>query len=120
MNIPIIVLLVEDEILIRMEIAYDLSERGFQVHEASNSQDAIVILNAHADIQLLFTDIDMPGHMDGLMLAAETHIRWPLIKIMVTSGMRSVGVSQMPPESRFFSKPYRPDTIATAMLEMVA
>ena len=120
MNIPIIVLLVEDEELIRMELADDLSGRGFQVHEASNSNDAIIILSDRSDIQLLFTDIDMPGRMDGLMLAAETHARWPKVKIIVTSGLQKVNVSDIPPDSRFLSKPHLPGSIATAIVEMVA
>jgi len=120
MTIPIIILIVEDEPLIRMEIADDLSERGFHVLEAPNAHEAMVLLASHSDIQLLFTDIDMPGKMNGLMLAAETHLRWPAVKIIVTSGLHSVRSDEIPPGSRFMGKPHQPNAVSAAMLDMVA
>jgi len=115
----IIVLLVEDEPLIRMEIADDLNDRGFEVIEAGNAHDAILILESRSDVQVLFTDIDMPGRMNGLMLAAHTHAQWPLVKIIVTSGLRSVSINDMPPKSRFMGKPYVPNSIAAAMVDII-
>lgn len=120
MNIPIIILVVEDEPLIRMEIADDLSEKGFQVLEAPNAHEAMLLLECHSDIALLFTDIDMPGKMNGLMLAAETHLRWPAVKIIVTSGLHSVRSDEIPPGSRFMGKPHQPNAVSAAMLDMVA
>lgn len=120
MTSPIIVLVVEDEPLIRMEIVDDLADRGFSVLEATNSREAIQLLIQHPEIQILFTDVDMPGGMDGLMLAATVRDRWPPIKIIVTSGHRKVTLDDIPGESRFFSKPHRPEEVAQAMREMVA
>lgn len=119
MTPSIIVLLVEDEPLIRMEIADDLNNRGFEVIEAGNAHDAIVILESRVDIQVLFTDIDMPGRMNGLMLAAHTHAHWPSVKIIVTSGLHSVSINDMPPESRFMGKPHLPNSIAAAMYDVL-
>lgn len=120
MTSPIIVLVVEDEPLIRMEMVGDLEDRGFVVLEAGGSHEAITLLIKHPEIQILFTDIDMPGGMDGLMLAAAVRDRWPPIKIIVTSGHRHVDVSKIPADSRFFPKPSRPDEVASTMREMLA
>lgn len=114
-----VVLVVEDEALLRIDIHYELMERGFEVFEAGNAREAIAILDANASIAILFTDIDMPGTMDGLMLAAAVRYRWPPIKIIVTSGQREVDVGDMPKGCRFFRKPYAPEAISHAMRLMV-
>jgi len=119
MTDQLVVLVVEDEPLIRMDVADELAMRGFKVFEAGNAQEAIAILADNLDIQILFTDIDMPGSMDGLKLAAAVRDRWPPIKIIVTSGNRSIAESEMPAQSRFFSKPYRADALAAAMRDIV-
>lgn len=116
----ITVLIVEDEVLLRMDIADQLQDLGFKVFEAANADEAVIILAANADIQIVFTDIDMPGSMDGLKLAAAVRDRWPPIKIIVASGNRKVTLADLPADSRFFSKPYRGQDIATAMSEMAA
>lgn len=114
------VLVVEDEILVRMDIVDLLEDRGFTVLEAGTADEAIKILIAHPEIGLVFTDIDMPGSMDGLMLAAAVRDRWPPIKIIVTSGHQRIASGDMPAESRFFSKPYDADAVAMAMRQMMA
>ena len=119
MTDQLVVLVVEDEPLIRMDIADELAMRGFKVLEAGDAREAIAILYDNPDIQILFTDIDMPGSMDGLMLAAAVRDRWPPIKIIVASGNRSVEDSDMPAQSRFFSKPYRADALARAMRDIL-
>jgi CheY-like chemotaxis protein len=116
----ITVLVVEDETLIRMNIALSLEQEGFRVYEAENADQAIAILEAHAEIGLMFTDIDMPGSMDGLKLATAVRNRWPPIKIIVTSGHREMSDRVLPVEGRFFGKPYNPAIVMTAMREMVA
>lgn len=73
----ITVLVVEDEVIIRMDISSALEAAGFRVLEAGNADEAITILHQSPDIQVLFTDIDMPGSMDGLKLAAAVRDRWP-------------------------------------------
>jgi CheY-like chemotaxis protein len=115
----ITVLVVEDEPLIRMDIVDQLEDLGFVVMEAGNAKEAIAILAIRPDIQVMFTDIDMPGGMDGLKLAAAVRDRWPPIKIIVTSGLREVAIEDLPDDSRFFTKPYAGRAVASAMREMV-
>ena len=80
------VLIVEDEPLIRMGTASLIEDAGFKVHEAGNADEAIRILELHDEIRLIFTDVNMPGSMDGLKLAHYVRGRWPPVKIIVTSG----------------------------------
>jgi DNA-binding NtrC family response regulator len=115
----ITVLVVEDEPLIRMDIADHLRRHGFEVIEAGNAGEALDLLAANPNIHVMFTDIDMPGTMDGLKLAAAVRDRWPPIKIIVTSGHRTVATAELPDASRFFTKPYAGDAVASAMREMV-
>ena len=116
----ITVLVVEDEFLVRMNIVDQLVDLGFDVFEASNADDAIGVLADNEAVQVMFTDVDMPGSMDGLRLAAAVRDRWPPIKIIVTSGHRSVAKSKLPESSRFFEKPYDCVAVAKAMREMMA
>lgn len=120
MSAPIVVLVVEDETLVRMDIVDQLGELGFRVQEAANADEAVLILDQHPDIQVMFTDVDMPGKMDGLELASVVRNRWPPVKIIVTSGHHHVQLSDMPPESRFFNKPYQASAIAEAARKMIS
>jgi CheY-like chemotaxis protein len=113
------VLVVEDEALVRMDIGLLLDDEGFQVLEASNADDAISLLDAHPEVRLMFTDIDMPGSMDGLKLAAAVRDRWPPVKIIVTSGHRHMSDDTLPVVGRFFSKPYDPSRVIHAIREMI-
>lgn len=115
---PTVVLVVEDEVLLRMDIVDQFERLGFNVYEAGNAEEAIELLLQHSEIEVLVTDVDMPGAMDGLMLAAAVRDRWPPIKIIVTSGHRNVRLSDMPNDSRFFGKPYAANAIALAVREM--
>jgi DNA-binding NtrC family response regulator len=115
---PPVVLIVEDETLIRMNVTDELAEYGFEVIEASNAQEALLILSETDAINVMFTDVDMPGAMDGLMLADQVRDRWPLVRIIVTSGKHVVLPEHMPDDSRFFSKPYAVTAVAGAMREM--
>lgn len=112
---PIAVLVVEDEALVRFDIADYLAENGFEVHEAASADQALKILEAVPEIRLLFTDIDMPGSMDGLKLSAAVRERWPPVRIIVTSGNRIAATADLPPGSLFFAKPYAPADIARSM-----
>lgn len=116
----ITVLVVEDEALIRMDIALQLEDRGFTVLEAASAKQALQILISDPAIQVMFTDVDMPGDMDGLKLAAAVRDRWPPIKIIVTSGHREIAMKDLPDESRFFAKPYMGSAVASAMREMMS
>ncbi len=113
------VLVVEDEVLVRMDIAERLSDAGYAVIEARDADAAIAILEKNTDICLVFTDVDMPGSMDGLKLARYVSGRWPPIRIIVTSGHVNVQPSALPEGARFMPKPYDPARIIGAMSEMI-
>ena len=115
----IAVLVVEDEPITRMDVVEQLEESGFKVFEAPDADRAIKILEANSAIRVLFTDIDMPGSMDGLKLAAAVRDRWPPIRIVVASGLRKINVNSLPADSRFFTKPYSVIEIAATMRSMV-
>ncbi|MCB1467248.1 MAG: response regulator [Rhizobiaceae bacterium] len=103
---PLIVLVVEDEPLVRM-YAVDVAESvGLAVIEAPNADKAMEVLDARSDVSFLFTDIDMPGSMNGLQLAKIVAERWPQVNIVVTSGHVRIGAQELPPRSRFIAKPY--------------
>lgn len=114
------VIVVEDEVIVRMDIAMSLQDEGFIVLEASNADEAIGLLDAHPEIRLMFTDIDMPGSMDGLKLAEAVRDRWPPVKIIIASGHRELRDDLLPIEGKFFSKPYDHARIISAMREMLA
>src|SRR5471032_1707487 len=99
------VLVVEDEMLLRMRAVDMVEDAGFTPIEAVNADDALAILESRSDIELLFTDIQMPGSMDGLKLAHAVHERWPLIKIILVSGQLKLTNEDKPADSRFFGKP---------------
>jgi two-component system, response regulator PdtaR len=107
------VLIVEDEFLIREMLKEDLEDAGYQVVQVSDADHAILILEARQDIHLVFTDINMPGSMDGLKLAAFVKDRWPPVHIIVTTG-RSQPVS-LPPDALFISKPYLGSNVLAAI-----
>jgi CheY-like chemotaxis protein len=105
------VLIVEDEPLVRLCAVKTVEDAGFEVIEAANADEAIRILESRRDIRVVFTDIHMPGSMDGLKLAHAVRNRWPPIKIIVTSGREKVAEQDLPAGGRFVAKPYDPDEI---------
>jgi two-component system, response regulator PdtaR len=105
------VLVVEDEALVRFSMCEEIARAGFKVYEADNADEAIRLLEANPDIQLIFTDVDMPGSMDGVKLAHYVRKRWPPVKIIVTSGHPHVTAEQLPNGSLFLSKPYHPEQV---------
>lgn len=113
-----VVLIVEDEFLIRLHAAQIIEEAGFDVIEASNVDEAISFLEVRSDITILFTDIQMPGSMDGLKLAAAVKGRWPPIKIVATSGLVNVRPDDLPEGGRFLPKPYDPNQLTATLLEL--
>ena len=100
------VLIVEDEPLIRIGAVHIIEDAGFEVVEAASADEAIRILECRGDIRVVFTDIHMPGSMDGLKLAHAVRNRWPPIKIIVTSGREQIAKQDLPEGGRFFAKPY--------------
>jgi CheY-like chemotaxis protein len=101
-----IILIVEDEILIRMNAVQMLEDAGYRTLEASNSDEAILLLGSRSDIRAVFTDINMPGSMDGLKLAHAIRGRWPPVHLIVTSGLQMPAEAELPPKGRFIRKPY--------------
>jgi CheY-like chemotaxis protein len=108
-----LVLLVEDEVLVRIVASEALHDSGFDVLEAADADDALALLKSRTDIGLLFTDVNLPGGLDGLALAAIVHSNWPDIRIVVTSGRPLAG--QVPDSGRFLSKPYSLDHMAAVV-----
>jgi CheY-like chemotaxis protein len=109
------VLVVEDEFFSRMHAADLVEAAGYRAIEVSNADEAIAILEARKDIRIVFTDIDMPGSMDGLKLARAIRDRWPPIELILTSGHFDVPKSAIPERGLFFSKPYRDREIVCAL-----
>jgi CheY-like chemotaxis protein len=114
------VLIVEDEPLIRMGAVYLIEEAGFEVYGAASADVAIAMLELHNEIRLIFTDVDMPGSMDGLKLAHYVRGRWPPVKIIVTSGHVKVTEESLPVGALFLPKPYDPAEITHKVREMIA
>jgi two-component sensor histidine kinase/DNA-binding response OmpR family regulator len=117
--VPLSVLVVEDEMLLRMRAVDMVEDAGFTPIEAVNADDALVILESRSDIELLFTDIQMPGTMDGLKLAFAVHDRWPLIKIILVSGQLKLTDDDKPADSRFFGKPLDVKQMVAQMQDMI-
>ena len=105
---PLLVLVVEDEFLVRMNAVSLLEEAGFGVLQAGTADEAIAILEARVDIRIVFTDINMPGSMDGLRLAHAIRNRWPPIELVLTSGLMRVRNEDIPERGLFLRKPYEP------------
>jgi DNA-binding NtrC family response regulator len=101
-----VILVVEDEILVRMYAADILQEAGYHVIEAGNADEALLCLEARDDIQSVMTDIEMPGSMNGMALAAQIRIRWPEIGVLINSGRVRPASCDMPDGADFISKPY--------------
>lgn len=105
------ILIVEDDPIIRWSGAETLMDARFEVLEAGNAAEALTLLENHGGVSVLFTDIDMPGKMDGLDLARIAAHRWPWIHIIVASGRREAQARHMPDNGRFIPKPYMPEQI---------
>src|SRR4029077_18568511 len=116
---PTNVLVVEDEMVLRMRAVDIVEDAGFTAVEAVNADEAMSILESRSDISLLFSDIQMPGRMDGLKLAYAVHDRWPSIKIILVSGQIKLSDMDKPANSRFFGKPLDVKRMIAELQEMV-
>jgi two-component system, response regulator PdtaR len=103
---PPLVLVVEDEVLVRLHAVSLLEEAGFSTLQAGSADEAIALLEARKDIRIVFTDIHLPGSMDGLRLAHAIRRRWPPIELVLTSGHARVDGENMPERGLFLNKPY--------------
>jgi CheY-like chemotaxis protein len=114
-----VVLVVEDEMLLRMRAVDMVEDAGFIPIEAVDADEAVAILESRSDIALLFTDIQMPGSMDGLKLAHAVRDRWPPIKIILVSGKLQLANIEIPADSRFFGKPFEAKDMIAEMQDMI-
>lgn len=114
------ILVVEDETFTRMDGVEILRAAGFDIVEAANADEAIQMLERNPGIHLVFTDIDMPGSMNGLKLAAAVRDRWPPVRIIATSGHFKIQLGDLPAGARFISKPYQPAQIISAIRELTS
>jgi len=116
---PIVILIVEDEPLLRLA-ALDLVEMaGFEAIAAADATEAVEILESRDDIRVVMTDVDMPRGVDGMRLAAIIRDRWPPIKVIIVSGHVDDPGDKIPAETMFFSKPYREEQIIETIQAMV-
>lgn len=113
------ILIVEDDPLIRMLGIDSLEDAGFAVVDARSADEAIVILERSPDVRLVFTDIDMPGSMNGLELAVLVHRRWPNVKLLVTSGHKMLSNWQIPDDGHFVPKPYSSKSVIEEISQML-
>jgi CheY-like chemotaxis protein len=115
-----VVLLVEDEPFVRMATADALEDAGFEVIETANARAAQDVLHHRTDIRVLFTDVNMPGPMNGLELAALVRSRWPHISVVITSGHLKPGQDTLPQEAVFIAKPYGEQAPAKVIQALLA
>ena len=109
------ILVVEDDILLSLDTSEALEDAGYDVIAAANADEAIKVLETRNDIRTIFTDINMPGSMDGLKLAAAVRDRWPPVNIIITTGMKAPTSDKLPANSIFIAKPYRNDKVLEAV-----
>jgi CheY-like chemotaxis protein len=117
--VPAVVLVVEDEMLLRMRAVDMVEDAGYTSVEAVDADEAVAILESRSDIALMFTDIQMPGSMDGLTLAHSVHQRWPPIKIILVSGQLKLTDIDLPADSRFFGKPLEAKEMIAQLQNMI-
>jgi two-component system, response regulator PdtaR len=110
---------VEDEELLRLHAADLLEEHGFRVIEARNAAAALKVLETRDDVRLLFTDIQMPGTLDGMDLARQVHQRWPQVLLVITSGQKKAAEAEIPDHGRFVAKPYRAAELLDQVDDMI-
>jgi CheY-like chemotaxis protein len=117
--LPSVVLVVEDEMLLRMRAVDMVEDAGYVPVEAVDADEAFAILQSRSDIALLFTDVQMPGSMNGLQLALAVHERWPRIMIILASGQLKLSENEIPENSRFFGKPLDSGDMVAEIREML-
>jgi CheY-like chemotaxis protein len=115
-----VVLIVEDELLVRENAAGMLQSAGYVTLQARDAAEAIAILESRDDIRVVFTDVQMPGSMDGLRLAALIRDRWPPVELIVTSGHTQPDSAALPERARFLPKPYSDASLISAIAPLLA
>lgn len=122
---PAVVLVVEDEVLVRCAIALDLSDSGYEVIEAADAVEALAVLEDGYPVDLVFSDIQMPGRMDGLALCRQLRERYPHVAIILTSAHGPPTGDLLPAGHRgadpvFIPKPYLAETVLAAVRKRIA
>ena len=117
---PSLVLIVEDDFLVRQNAVFLLEEAGFDTLEAGSADEAVVLLEDRQDIKVVFTDINMPGSMDGLELAQAIRHRWPTVELLLTSGYARVRDDDMPERGLFLGKPYEPTELVGMVRSLIS
>ncbi|QXQ07798.1 response regulator [Sphingosinicellaceae bacterium] len=110
-----VVLVVEDEALIRMGATALVQDLGYDFFEASSADEAITLLETHPQITIVFTDVQMAGSMDGLQLASYARDRWPPLRFIIVSGNQIAAAHEIPEGALYFSKPYNAATVGEAI-----
>jgi CheY-like chemotaxis protein len=110
-----VVLIVEDEPVLALYARDVMEDAGYEVLVTANAGDAVIVLEERLDIRVVFTDVQLPGSMDGLRLAAIIRSRWPPIALVITSGRIAPAAADMPAQSIFLSKPYVQDELCRAV-----
>jgi CheY-like chemotaxis protein len=113
------ILVVDDEEILHLHAADLLEENGYDVVEAPNAEAALKTLENRPDVRLLFTDIQMPGRIDGMELARLVHERWPHILLVMTSGRQQPSQAEIPDHGRFIAKPYRAQELLGQVNELL-
>lgn len=113
------ILVVEDDVLVRMVASDILTDAGFRVYEAHDACEAMTLLEARSDVRVVFTDWNMPGNIDGLGLARLVRKRLPEVGVLVTSGKMHPAPDELPAGVRFLAKPYRPSALIEEIRAMV-
>jgi two-component system, response regulator PdtaR len=114
-----VILVVEDEVLVRMMAVSVAENNGFMALSAATADEAIKILESRSDIRLVFTDVNMPGSMDGLRLAHAVRGRWPPVELLVTSAVSAITARDLPERGRFLAKPYDVAALSEAFQQML-
>jgi CheY-like chemotaxis protein len=117
---PAVVLVADDEALIRMFTADYLIEAGYRVVEASSGAEALRLLETTPDVRVLLTDVEMPGGMDGLALVRAVQMRWPEMVVIVTSGRVYPTGNELAPSAGFLQKPVREEAVVRMIRERLA
>lgn len=113
------ILVVEDEFLVRLDVALQLEDEGFEVIAAGTADEAWALLPGELPVDVIFTDVNMPGQMDGLQLAQRIHERWPAVNVIVTSGRR-IARENIPDNFPFVEKPYHVPDVVNVMNALVS
>ncbi len=112
------VLIAEDEVLVRLQLADTLTDAGYTVYEASGADEAIAMMEKHPEIEVLITDIDMPGSMDGLKLSHFVRHKYPPVRIIVASSHVKIDACDLPERGVYLGKPYDTPKIQRLLAEM--